>query len=154
MQPALDGFTVRRKGDGNTKIRIVLHLEQQPEQYKVHPDLGMSFLCLTCPRELFSKVLFVGNILGLKEESRTGVIQALWNYIKSQDLQDKADRRKVHPDAALAPVCILSPATQACSSPLTHGRYLAGTKVGISDNSQNSSTGISSPLILSYCTTS
>lgn len=40
-QPALDGFTVRRKGDGPTKIRIVLHLEQQPEQYKVHPDLGM-----------------------------------------------------------------------------------------------------------------
>ena len=39
-QPALDGFTVRRKGDGPTKIRVVLHLEQQPHQLKVHPELG------------------------------------------------------------------------------------------------------------------
>ncbi|KAI0944266.1 hypothetical protein AcW1_002018 [Taiwanofungus camphoratus] len=83
-QPQLDGFTVRRKGDGSTKIRIVLHLEQQPEQYKVHPDLG--------------------NILGLKEESRTGVVQALWNYIKIQGLQDKVDRRMVRADAHLRPI--------------------------------------------------
>ena len=39
-QPALDGFTIRRKGDAVTKVRVVMYLEQQPEQYKVHPDLG------------------------------------------------------------------------------------------------------------------
>ncbi|KAI0632673.1 SWI/SNF complex 60 kDa subunit [Trametes polyzona] len=83
-QAPLDGFTIRRKGDTPTKIRIVMHLEQQPEQYKVHPDLG--------------------NILGIKEESRTGVIQALWNYIKTQNLQDKVDRRLVRADARLFPI--------------------------------------------------
>ncbi|KAI0686141.1 SWI/SNF complex 60 kDa subunit [Earliella scabrosa] len=83
-QPQLDGFTIRRKGDAPTKIRIVMHLEQQPEQYRVHPDLG--------------------NILGIKEESRTGVIQALWNYIKTQNLQDKLDRRIVRADARLRPI--------------------------------------------------
>ncbi|KAH9936917.1 SWI/SNF complex 60 kDa subunit [Amylocystis lapponica] len=83
-QPQLDGFTIRRKGDTPTKIRVILHLEQSPEQYKVHPELG--------------------NILGLKEESRTGVVQALWNYIKLQGLQDKVDRRMVRPDAHLYPI--------------------------------------------------
>lgn len=83
-QPQLDGFTIRRKGDGPTKIRVVLHLEQQPEHYKVHPELG--------------------KILGLKEESRTGVVQALWNYIKLQGLQDKVDRRIVRPDGHLRPI--------------------------------------------------
>ncbi|KAI0776606.1 SWI/SNF complex 60 kDa subunit [Trametes elegans] len=80
----MDGFTIRRKGDTPTKIRIVIHLEQQPEQYKLHPELG--------------------NILGIKEDTRTGVIQALWNYIKTQNLQDKLDRRIVKADARLRPI--------------------------------------------------
>lgn len=45
-----------------------------------------------------------GNVLGLQEESRTGVIQALWNYIKIQGLQDKVDRRMVRADDYLRPV--------------------------------------------------
>ena len=36
----LDGFTVRRRGDKLTKIRVVLHLEQHPEHFKIHPELG------------------------------------------------------------------------------------------------------------------
>ncbi|KAI0826100.1 SWI/SNF complex 60 kDa subunit [Irpex lacteus] len=80
----LDGFAVRRRGDSPTRIRVVIHLEQHPEHFKIHPELG--------------------NILGLKEETRTGVIQAVWNYIKLQDLQDKIDRRTIRPDAALRPI--------------------------------------------------
>ncbi|KAH9837641.1 BAR-domain-containing protein [Rhodofomes roseus] len=83
-QPAMDGFTIRRKGDTPTKIRIILHLEQQPEQYKVHPELG--------------------TLLGVKEDSRVGVVQALWNYIKVEGLQDKVDRRMVRADAHLRPI--------------------------------------------------
>ncbi|TFY76960.1 hypothetical protein EWM64_g7050 [Hericium alpestre] len=83
-QPVLDGFTVRRTGDTPTKVRIILHLEHHPEQYKVHPELG--------------------NILGIKEESRAGVIQTLWNYIKINGLQDKVDRKRIHADAALRPI--------------------------------------------------
>lgn len=43
----------------------------------------------------------IGNILGIKEDSKTGVVQALWNYIKIQNLQDKVDRRMVHADEKL-----------------------------------------------------
>jgi len=77
----LDGFSVKRRGDSLTKIRVLVYLEQHPEHFKVHPELG--------------------NILGIKEETRNGVIQAVWNYIKLQDLQDKIDRRTIRPDAAL-----------------------------------------------------
>ncbi|KZT05059.1 uncharacterized protein LAESUDRAFT_715117 [Laetiporus sulphureus 93-53] len=59
-QPQLDRFTVRRKGDTPVKIRFIIHLEQQSEQFKVHLELG--------------------SFLALREESRVGVVQALWNY--------------------------------------------------------------------------
>ncbi|KAH7906936.1 BAR-domain-containing protein [Hygrophoropsis aurantiaca] len=83
-QPPLDGFTVRRTGDQPTRIRIIMHLEQMPEQYKVSPDLG--------------------NILGIKEDSRIGVIHTLWNYIKIHGLQDKVDRRRIRADDSLRPI--------------------------------------------------
>ncbi|KAH7882708.1 hypothetical protein F5I97DRAFT_1939301 [Phlebopus sp. FC_14] len=84
VQPPLDGFTVRRTGDQPTRIRIIMYLEQTPEQYKVGPELA--------------------DVLAIKEESRIGVIQALWNYIKINGLQDKVDRRKVKADDYLRPI--------------------------------------------------
>jgi chromatin remodeling complex protein RSC6 len=44
------------------------------------------------------------EVLGLKEDSHIGVIQALWNYIKVHGLQDKVDRRLVRADEYLRPV--------------------------------------------------
>jgi len=82
--PVLDGFTIRRTGDAPTKIRMVMYLNHYPEQFKLSPELG--------------------NILGVKEESRIGVIQALWNYIKIQGLQDKVDRRMIRADDQLRPI--------------------------------------------------
>ena len=38
--PALDGFTIRRTGDTPTKVRLILHLQQYPEQFRVLPELG------------------------------------------------------------------------------------------------------------------
>lgn len=43
-------------------------------------------------------------VLGVKEESRLGVIQTLWNYIKLNGLQDKVDRRRIKADDFLRPV--------------------------------------------------
>lgn len=51
---------------------------------------------------------FAGNILGIKEESRAGVIHALWAYIKANNLQDKVDRKRIHADAMLRPVRVYS----------------------------------------------
>ncbi|KAI9463493.1 BAR-domain-containing protein [Boletus coccyginus] len=84
VQPPLDGFTVRRTGDQPTRVRILIYLEQTPEQYKVSPDLAY--------------------VLGIKEESRIGVIQTLWNYIKLNGLQDKVDRRRIRADDYLRPI--------------------------------------------------
>ena len=52
-------------------------------------------------------LILAGNILGIKEESRAGAIQALWTYIKTNNLQDKVDRKRIHADAALRPVRVL-----------------------------------------------
>ncbi|KAF8654747.1 hypothetical protein AX16_003402 [Volvariella volvacea WC 439] len=79
--PPMDGFSIRRTGDTPTKIRVLIYLEHYPEQFKVHPELSA--------------------ILGIREESRLGVIQALWNYIKVQNLQDKVDRRLIRADDKL-----------------------------------------------------
>ena len=48
--------------------------------------------------------LCLGTVLGIKEESRLGVVQTLWNYIKVQGLQDKVDRRLIRADDKLRPV--------------------------------------------------
>lgn len=82
--PAMDGFTIRRTGDVPTKMRIILYLDHFPEQFKVHPELG--------------------SVLGIKEESRIGAVQTLWNYIKLHNLQDKTDRRKILADDRLRPI--------------------------------------------------
>jgi len=65
-------------------MRIVMYLDHFPEQYKIVGDLS--------------------NVLGIKEDSRIGVVQALWNYIKLQGMQDKEDRRIVRADDALRPI--------------------------------------------------
>ena len=97
-QPALDGFTIRRKGDAPTKVHTVIYLDQQPEQFKLHADLGaFSPPCVHICVLLFG---FRSEYTGIKEDSRTGVIQAPWNYTKAQNLQDKLDRRVVRADAA------------------------------------------------------
>ena len=82
----LDGFTVRRTGDTPTKVRIMIYLEHYPDNFKVQPALG--------------------SILDIKEDSRLGIVTALWNYIKINNLQDKVDRRTIRLDDKLKSVRI------------------------------------------------
>jgi len=79
-----------------------MYLDHFPEQYKVLPELG-AFSCLFwfVVRRLIS---CLANVLGIKEDSRIGIIQTLWNYIKLQGLQDKVDRRAIRADERLRPV--------------------------------------------------
>ncbi|KAH8822733.1 SWI/SNF complex protein [Flagelloscypha sp. PMI_526] len=79
--PALDGFTVRRTGDQPTKIRVVLYLEHYPEQFKVHHELA--------------------SILNISQASRMDCLKALWDYVKINGLQDRADRRTIKLDDSL-----------------------------------------------------
>jgi SWI/SNF-related matrix-associated actin-dependent regulator of chromatin subfamily D len=43
----------------------------------------------------------------MKEDSRINVINALWNYVKINGLQDKVDRRTVRTNDELRAVCPL-----------------------------------------------
>jgi SWI/SNF-related matrix-associated actin-dependent regulator of chromatin subfamily D len=123
--PILDGFTIRRTGDTPTKVRLILHLQQYPEQFRVLPELGMAFLGDSARPPCKHGSFFSGNILGIKEESRAGLIQALWAYIKTQNLQDKFDRKRIHADAMLRPVCDID-LSNVKRLPI-HCRYLATT---------------------------
>jgi SWI/SNF-related matrix-associated actin-dependent regulator of chromatin subfamily D len=76
-----DGFTITRRLDHTTTARIALHVAQQPEKYKFQPPLA--------------------DVLQMNEGSRAAAVAALWNYIKVNQLQDKADRRAVRCDAKL-----------------------------------------------------
>ncbi|KAM6493216.1 hypothetical protein JOM56_011350 [Amanita muscaria] len=78
--PVLDGFTIRRTDDSDENSCHPL-----PRSFSgavVLPELGAPMITL-----VFIPTLV--NVIGIKEESRIGVIQALWNYIKLQNLQDK-----------------------------------------------------------------
>ncbi|CAG8481018.1 12766_t:CDS:2 [Racocetra fulgida] len=62
----VDGFEIKRKGDSNLKAKIFLNLDQQPPRYKLSPELE--------------------SILDIQEETKPGIIMALWQYIKVYNL--------------------------------------------------------------------
>ncbi|VDB86612.1 unnamed protein product [Peniophora sp. CBMAI 1063] len=80
-QPSLDGFTIRRMGDRPTNMRIMLYLDHHPELFKVNQELAA--------------------LIGIKEGTQNEIIQAVWNYVKLQNLIDKTDRRRIMLDAPL-----------------------------------------------------
>ncbi|CAO1631555.1 unnamed protein product [Sympodiomycopsis kandeliae] len=82
--PGLDGFEIKRKGSEAVKVKIAMYLSYNPERFSVSPELG--------------------SLLDLKEETRQGVISALWGYIKDRKLLDERDRRVVRCDAPLASI--------------------------------------------------
>lgn len=81
-EPGLDGFEIKRKGSEAVKVKVALYLAYNPERFSLSPDLA--------------------SLLDIKEETRQGVITALWGYIKERKLLSERDRRVVECDAALA----------------------------------------------------
>lgn len=81
-EPGLDGFEIKRKGSEPVKVKIALYLAHTPERYALAPELAV--------------------LLDIREETRQGVISALWAYIKDRKLLDERDRRVVRCDAELA----------------------------------------------------
>ncbi|WFD03542.1 non-specific serine/threonine protein kinase [Malassezia obtusa] len=80
-EPALDGFEVKRTGSVPVKAKIVLYPLYVPERYSVSQPLA--------------------QLLDVQEETRAGVLSALWGYIKSRRLLDENDHRVVRLDAPL-----------------------------------------------------
>lgn len=80
-EPGLDGFEIKRKGSEPVKVKIAMYVAHTPERYALDPVLA--------------------QLLDIKEETRAGVISALWGYIKDRKLLDEGDRRTVRLDKEL-----------------------------------------------------
>jgi SWI/SNF-related matrix-associated actin-dependent regulator of chromatin subfamily D len=74
----LDGFTVTRPGEGTVKCTILLTLNYQPIQYKLTSKLA--------------------RLLGVHTATRPDIINAVWQYIKTNRLQDPQEREYINND--------------------------------------------------------
>ncbi|KZV82169.1 hypothetical protein EXIGLDRAFT_627443 [Exidia glandulosa HHB12029] len=79
-----DGFEVKRRGDQDVNVRVLIQLQHTPERFALAPELE--------------------RVLDIHEDTRTNIITALWNYIKINSLQDKVDRKLIRADADLRPI--------------------------------------------------
>lgn len=76
-----DVIDIKRKGAQNVKAKITLQLKEFPNKFKLSEKLR--------------------NVLAIDEESKPGVVVALWQYIKFHKLQDMDEKRLIKCDAAL-----------------------------------------------------
>lgn len=83
-QADVDGFEIKRHGDENVKVKVILHLDNSPERFKLSPELA--------------------DVLAIDVETRPGIMMALWQYIKFHQLQDPEDKRNINCDQKLAAV--------------------------------------------------
>ncbi|KAF9924075.1 SWI SNF, matrix associated, actin dependent regulator of chromatin, sub d, member 1 [Linnemannia zychae] len=81
-QPDVDGFEIKRHGDENVKVKVILHVDNSPERFKLSPELA--------------------DVLAIDVETRPGIMMALWQYIKFHQLQDPEDKRNINCDQKLA----------------------------------------------------
>ncbi|KAJ8279480.1 hypothetical protein COCON_G00065460 [Conger conger] len=73
-----DGFQVKRPGDVSVRCTLLLMLDYQPPQFKLDPRLA--------------------RLLGIHTQTRSAIIQALWQYIKTNKLQDAHDKEYINCD--------------------------------------------------------
>ncbi|XP_046887578.1 SWI/SNF-related matrix-associated actin-dependent regulator of chromatin subfamily D member 2 isoform X3 [Hypomesus transpacificus] len=71
-----DGFQVKRPGDSSVKCTLLLMLDHQPPQYKLDPRLA--------------------RLLGVHTQTRASIMQALWLYIKVNQLQDSQEKEYIN----------------------------------------------------------
>lgn len=79
-----DGFQVKRPGDRNVRCTVLLLLDYQPLQFKLDSRLA--------------------RLLGVHTQTRPAIINALWQYVKSHNLQDPHEREYINCDRYLAQI--------------------------------------------------
>uniref|UniRef100_A0AC35TT11 SWIB domain-containing protein n=1 Tax=Rhabditophanes sp. KR3021 TaxID=114890 RepID=A0AC35TT11_9BILA len=76
-----DGFQVKRPGDREVSCKIYLTLEHLPVKYKIHPRLS--------------------KLLGIPMETRQKIVEHMYHYIKTNNLQDPNNRDTINCDEYL-----------------------------------------------------
>jgi len=80
-----DGFEIKRTGHKDVAIKICIFLEHVPERFTVSGPLA--------------------DLIGISGlETRSGVLQKLWAYVKAHKLHDTEDKRVINCDSAMASV--------------------------------------------------
>lgn len=76
-----DGIEIKRAGNNDAELKIVLHLDHKPTKYKLSPELA--------------------SFLGTAEETKENILHALWEYISKFRLQDSEEKKFINNDPAL-----------------------------------------------------
>lgn len=80
-----DSIQFSRGAQENVNITVSLVRDETPERYKLNKDLA--------------------EILEVEEESRSGVILGVWDYVRTMGLQEDHEKRQVRCDHRLKKVC-------------------------------------------------
>jgi chromatin remodeling complex protein RSC6 len=76
-----DGIELTRPGEKNCKVTVFLYVDHKPDRFK---------LSLTLAR-----------LVGVRQDTRSGVFMAVWQYIKKLKLQCVDDRTSIRVDSGL-----------------------------------------------------
>ncbi|KAI8994456.1 hypothetical protein BDB01DRAFT_846506, partial [Pilobolus umbonatus] len=79
-----DGIEIKRKGDKDVNVTIILVPDYTPQKYKVGPGLT--------------------DVITLKLATKAHIIMEVWNYIKQHRLQDINDKRRINCDSKLTEI--------------------------------------------------
>jgi SWI/SNF-related matrix-associated actin-dependent regulator of chromatin subfamily D len=81
VQRETDGMEVKRQGNTEVELKVLMYLDYNPPKLKLKPTLA--------------------KFVGATEETRENVLAVLWSYIKTHRLIDPEERRYINNDAIL-----------------------------------------------------
>ena len=76
-----DGFEITRPGSREHLVKIYLFVDHRPEQFKLSNELS--------------------ELLGIKQDTRSGIFTAIWQHIKKEKLQCVDNRTFIRLDSSL-----------------------------------------------------
>ena len=76
-----DGIEIKRTGNSDAELKIVLYLDHKPTKYKLSKELA--------------------SFLGTSEETKENILRAIWEYISKFRLQDSEEKKFINNDPAL-----------------------------------------------------
>jgi SWI/SNF-related matrix-associated actin-dependent regulator of chromatin subfamily D len=93
-----DSIQFARSSQENVNVTISLVRDETPERYKLSKELA--------------------EVLDVEEETRSGIVLGIWDYIRAMELQEDEEKRQVRCDHRLRSVCILLPLRSSHASNL------------------------------------
>lgn len=82
-----DSLQFSRGSQDNLNVTISLVRDETPERYKLSKELA--------------------EVLDVEEETRSGIVLGIWDYIRAMELQEDEEKRQVRCDHRLRSVCLL-----------------------------------------------